>query len=87
MPRGVAKANLPSKVCEVCNRPFTWRKVWENCWDEVRQRELEWATAAACAVSADRRLLAWDRGGFGWQPIDQRLLLLLLLPMPGENVQ
>ena len=35
MPRGVAKENLPSKVCVVCNRPFTWRKKWERCWDEV----------------------------------------------------
>mmetsp|Transcript_19629 Transcript_19629/g.24206 ORF Transcript_19629/g.24206 Transcript_19629/m.24206 type:complete len:132 (+) Transcript_19629:177-572(+) len=29
------KSNLPSKVCVVCNRPFTWRKKWERCWDEV----------------------------------------------------
>lgn len=36
MPRGVKKENLPSKICEVCNRPFTWRKVWERCWDEVK---------------------------------------------------
>lgn len=27
--------NLPTKVCVVCNRPFTWRKKWEGCWDEV----------------------------------------------------
>lgn len=31
----VAKENLPSKVCVVCNRPFTWRKKWERNWDEV----------------------------------------------------
>jgi hypothetical protein len=36
MPRGVAKENLPSKMCAVCKRPFTWRKVWEKCWDEVQ---------------------------------------------------
>jgi len=30
------KANLPSKVCVVCERPFTWRKKWERCWDEVQ---------------------------------------------------
>jgi hypothetical protein len=24
------------QVCVVCNRPFTWRKKWENCWDEVQ---------------------------------------------------
>lgn len=29
------KANLPEKVCVVCGRPFTWRKKWEKCWDEV----------------------------------------------------
>ena len=31
----MSKSNLPSKVCVVCNRPFTWRKKWERCWDEV----------------------------------------------------
>ena len=35
MPRGVKKEHLPSKVCVVCDRPFTWRKKWESCWDEV----------------------------------------------------
>ena len=35
MPRGVKKEHLPSKVCVICNRPFTWRKKWERCWDEV----------------------------------------------------
>ena len=35
MPRGVKKENLPSKVCVVCLRPFTWRKKWERCWNEV----------------------------------------------------
>jgi hypothetical protein len=28
MPNGVAKANLPQKLCPVCQRPFTWRKKW-----------------------------------------------------------
>ena len=31
----IAKQNLPSKVCVVCARPFTWRKKWEANWDEV----------------------------------------------------
>merc|ERR1711924_1816 len=35
MPRGVKKENLPTKICVVCNRPFSWRKKWERCWDEV----------------------------------------------------
>ncbi|WP_146504661.1 DUF2256 domain-containing protein [Rubinisphaera italica] len=30
------KPHLPSKVCPVCNRPFSWRKKWERCWEQVR---------------------------------------------------
>jgi len=30
-----SKSNLPEKICVVCGRPFTWRKKWERCWDEV----------------------------------------------------
>ncbi|WP_083928157.1 DUF2256 domain-containing protein [Spirosoma panaciterrae] len=30
------KSDLPTKVCIVCNRPFTWRKKWENVWDDVK---------------------------------------------------
>jgi len=35
MPNGVQKENLPTKICVSCNRPFTWRKKWERCWEEV----------------------------------------------------
>jgi len=35
-PKRIAKADLPSKTCIVCNRPFTWRKKWAKVWDEVR---------------------------------------------------
>ena len=35
------KADLPSKVCKTCNRPFTWRKKWEAVWEDVK--------CAACA--------------------------------------
>ncbi|MBD3882590.1 DUF2256 domain-containing protein [Phormidium tenue FACHB-886] len=31
-----SKADLPTKLCPVCQRPFTWRKKWEDCWDEVK---------------------------------------------------
>lgn len=34
--KAVAKRDLPSKVCPVCARPFTWRKKWARVWDEVR---------------------------------------------------
>ncbi|HMV10386.1 MAG TPA: DUF2256 domain-containing protein [Cyclobacteriaceae bacterium] len=30
------KLNLPTKSCQVCGRPFTWRKKWEKVWDEVK---------------------------------------------------
>jgi len=36
---GVSKGNksyLPSKPCASCGRPFSWRKKWERCWDEVK---------------------------------------------------
>ncbi len=36
MPKGVAKANLPTKVCAACARPFTWRKKWARDWESVR---------------------------------------------------
>ncbi|WP_418264064.1 DUF2256 domain-containing protein [Flavobacterium faecale] len=32
----VKKANLPTKICIVCNRPFSWRKRWEKNWDCVK---------------------------------------------------
>ncbi|HET8904731.1 MAG TPA: DUF2256 domain-containing protein [Saccharospirillum sp.] len=35
-PRSVAKQNLPEKVCLVCQRPFSWRKKWADCWDSVK---------------------------------------------------
>ncbi|MAD59141.1 MAG: hypothetical protein CMB81_02280 [Flammeovirgaceae bacterium] len=30
------KTFLPSKICEVCNKPFLYRKKWRNCWEEVK---------------------------------------------------
>ena len=32
----IKKENLPSKVCIICQRPFSWRKKWERVWDEVK---------------------------------------------------
>lgn len=34
--QGVKKQNLPSKVCIVCQKSFTWRKKWEKVWTEVK---------------------------------------------------
>ena len=30
------KEHLPSKICIVCQRPFSWRKKWEKAWEEVK---------------------------------------------------
>ncbi|HCA24028.1 MAG TPA: DUF2256 domain-containing protein [Pseudomonas sp.] len=30
------KGDLPQKLCAVCGRPFSWRRKWAPCWDEVR---------------------------------------------------
>ncbi|WP_083871935.1 DUF2256 domain-containing protein [Vreelandella jeotgali] len=30
------KADLPSKTCACCRRPFSWRRKWARSWDEVR---------------------------------------------------
>ncbi|MER5174071.1 DUF2256 domain-containing protein [Thioclava kandeliae] len=29
------KADLPRKICPVCQRPFVWRKKWERDWEHV----------------------------------------------------
>ncbi len=34
--KAVKKENLPTKICIVCNRPFSWRKKWEKNWDMVK---------------------------------------------------
>ncbi|MDM3852614.1 MAG: DUF2256 domain-containing protein [Aphanizomenon gracile PMC627.10] len=31
-----SKSDLPEKICVVCQRPFAWRKKWQDCWDEVK---------------------------------------------------
>jgi hypothetical protein len=30
------KADLPSKPCTACGRPFAWRRKWAKCWDDVK---------------------------------------------------
>ncbi|MBN9543657.1 MAG: DUF2256 domain-containing protein [Alphaproteobacteria bacterium] len=36
MPNKVKKENLPEKICEVCKRPFTWRKKWQRVWEDIK---------------------------------------------------
>ena len=30
------KQYLASKTCDVCQRPFSWRKKWEKNWEHVK---------------------------------------------------
>jgi hypothetical protein len=30
------KMHLRTKNCIVCDKPFQFRKKWEDCWDEVK---------------------------------------------------
>ncbi|OYU96611.1 MAG: hypothetical protein CFE21_07575 [Bacteroidetes bacterium B1(2017)] len=32
----IKKENLPSKICVICGRPFSWRKKWEKNWEHVK---------------------------------------------------
>ncbi len=36
MSKHIAKADLPTKICVVCARPFAWRKKWAKVWEQVR---------------------------------------------------
>ncbi|MDA9163869.1 DUF2256 domain-containing protein [Rickettsiaceae bacterium] len=29
------KNDLPTKICLVCEKPFSWRKKWEKTWNKV----------------------------------------------------
>ncbi|MBU26087.1 MAG: hypothetical protein CMD99_08680 [Gammaproteobacteria bacterium] len=29
------KSDLPTKLCPICDRSFSWRKKWERDWDSV----------------------------------------------------
>ena len=36
MPKRRDKADLPTKLCATCARPFAWRKKWARDWEAVR---------------------------------------------------
>jgi len=35
MPTMRKKADLPTKICVVCRRPFAWRKKWHRVWETI----------------------------------------------------
>ncbi|XGA72767.1 DUF2256 domain-containing protein [Chitinibacter sp. SCUT-21] len=51
-----AKAQLPSKICPVCQRPFSWRKKWQRDWEQVKY------CSQRCAASARAQGVADERG-------------------------
>ncbi|WP_345275972.1 DUF2256 domain-containing protein [Litoribaculum gwangyangense] len=30
------KQHLPTKICNTCGLPFSWRKKWEKNWEHVK---------------------------------------------------
>ncbi|MCP5369377.1 MAG: DUF2256 domain-containing protein [Rickettsiaceae bacterium] len=36
MPKRILKINLPQKICNVCDRQFSWRKKWKKEWHHVK---------------------------------------------------
>ncbi|NNE51516.1 MAG: DUF2256 domain-containing protein [Sulfitobacter sp.] len=36
MARMKKKHLLPTKTCETCGLPFSWRRKWAKVWDEVK---------------------------------------------------
>lgn len=46
------KADLPTKTCPVCQKPFAWRKKWDRDWDNVIYCSKRCRTAAKSEVSS-----------------------------------
>ena len=46
--RSMKKQHLPEKICQHCQRPYTWRKKWEKVWLEVK------FCSTACSNAARR---------------------------------
>ncbi|WP_409334252.1 DUF2256 domain-containing protein [Bradyrhizobium manausense] len=36
MPKMRRKADLPTRICTVCKRPFAWRRKWARDWQSVK---------------------------------------------------
>ncbi|WP_159949442.1 DUF2256 domain-containing protein [Rhizobium sp. 18065] len=36
MAKMIRKANMPTKTCQVCSLPVTWRRKWSKTWDDVK---------------------------------------------------
>ncbi|MGC6517124.1 MAG: DUF2256 domain-containing protein [Candidatus Puniceispirillaceae bacterium] len=36
MAKMTRKGDLPTRICQMCQKPFTWRKKWARDWDTIR---------------------------------------------------
>ncbi|MBS9477633.1 DUF2256 domain-containing protein [Ancylobacter radicis] len=56
MSRMRRKAELPTKPCAACGRPFAWRRKWARDWEQVKfcseRCRRECGTTAAPALRA-----------------------------------
>ncbi|MFZ4380950.1 MAG: DUF2256 domain-containing protein [Sandarakinorhabdus sp.] len=50
------KADLPTKACAACGRPFAWRKKWAKDWEQVKY------CSDACRTGAYLRARTNDAG-------------------------
>ena len=50
------KADLPTKACVVCGRPFVWRKKWERDWSNVKYCSERCRAATARRAGQHRQL-------------------------------
>jgi hypothetical protein len=48
------KADLPTKTCPVCKKPFAWRKKWARDWDSVIYCSKRCRTAAGNEASSHK---------------------------------
>ena len=51
------KSDLPTKICPVCERPFSWRARWKHQWDQIVycSKTLQRPTLAERQVRVTRR--------------------------------
>ncbi len=52
MARMRRKADLPTKLCSACGRPFAWRKKWARDWESIR------TCSDACRTGSRDRAIA-----------------------------
>jgi hypothetical protein len=70
------KAELPTKICAGCGRPFSWRRKWARDWPQVRYCSRRCAAQGAGAnelATTHRNRVAppFDRTAEPWRNIGE----------------